>query len=218
MDNELNAPLENSSALAIVKRYEDMLMSKRSYFFDVDEFEEIIQHYNEKNESAKVLDVIEYAFELHPNNASLLVHCAQLYLSIHKPQEALRYLNMAESFEPFNIDLFYTKGNIFTQLRKPEKAVEQYRKALNHADAAEREDIALQLAFELENLNKYTEAIDCLKKILLWNPDNDTALYEIGFCFDASQQIAEGREFFQGFVDLHPYSYIGWYNLGINEW
>ena len=42
-----------------------------------------------------------------------------------------------------------------------------------------------------------------------------TALYELGFCFDISERMEEGKNYFQDFVDRTPYSYIGWYNLGI---
>jgi tetratricopeptide (TPR) repeat protein len=216
MENEFGLPFEDSSQeQAIVKRYEEMLSKRATFFFDVDEFEDLVNYYNEKNDASKAIDVIEYALELHPNSASLLVSKAQIYVSIHKPQEALRYLNMAENFEPFNIDLFYIKGTIFSQLRKSDKAVEQYKKAIEHAELNEKEDIKLQLAFELENTNKYDEAICYLKDILNNNPDNETALYEIGFCFDVSEKVEEGKDFFANFVDINPYSYIGWYNLGI---
>ncbi len=216
MENESNLPFEDSpQGEAIVKRYEEMLSKRANFFFDVDEFEDLVNHYNERNDAAKALDVLKYALELHPNSASLLVSCAQIYVSIHKPQEALRYLNMAESFEPFNIDLFHIKGNIYSQLRKSDRAVEQYKKALEYAEKNERQDLMLQLAFELENTNKYNEAIAYLQDILEGNPDNETALYEIGFCYDVSEQVEDGKTFFAQFVDKNPYSYIGWYNLGI---
>lgn len=215
MENDSGLPLENSSEQGIVKRYEEMLKRKKTFFFDVDEFEDLVQYYSEHNDTAKAIKVLNYALQLHPNSGSLLVSCAQMYVSIHKPQEALRYLNMAETFEPFNIDLFYTKGNIFSQLRQSEKAIEQYKKALDHADENEKEDIGLQLAFELENIDKYDEAIEYLQQILDKNPENETALYEIGFCFDISEKLEEGKNYFSAFVDRHPYSHIAWYNLGI---
>lgn len=215
MENDAQLPFDESKEKALARRFESMLREKESFFFDVDELEHLIDYYNSKNETVKAMDVVKYALKLHPNSASLLVSCAQLYVAIHKPQEALRYLNSAETFEPFNRDLYYTKGSIFSQLRKSDKAIEQYKKALEFAEASEKEDICLQLAFEYENINNYTEAIECLKQILAFNPENETALYEIGFCYDVSEALEEGRDFFAEFIDLHPYSYIGWYNLGI---
>ncbi len=215
MENEAHNPFDESQEKALAWRFENMLKEKKTLFFDVDELEHLIDYYNSRNETAKAIDVVGYALEIHPNSGTLLVNCAQLYLSIHKPQEALRYLNLAESFEPFNHELFYTKGSIFSQLRQHEKAIEQYKKALEYADSGEKEDICLQLAFENENMDNYDEAINYLKEILNSNPENETALYEIGFCFDVSEKLEEGKLFFSQFVDDQPYSYIGWYNLGI---
>ena len=114
-----------------------------------------------------------------------------------------------------NIELFYTKASIFSQLRKSDKAIEQYKKALDHAEDFEKEDIQLQLAFEYENLSKYSFAIEHLQEILKTNHENETALYELGFCYDVSEKIEDGKAYFEEFVNLHPYSYIGWFNLGI---
>lgn len=215
MDSEYEFSPEESSNFIVVERFEEMLSGKKTAFFDVDEFEDLLNHYNSKNNFSRSEQVVKYAMQLHPNSATILVNCAQLYVSIHKPQEALRYLNLAEKFEPFNIDLFYTKASIFSQLRKSDKAIEQFKKALEYAEDFEKEDIQLQLAFEYENLSKYKLAIENLEEILEQNHENETALYELGFCYDVSDQIEEGKKYFQKFVDLHPYSYIGWFNLGI---
>ena len=106
MENEFGATPEQSPDLAVVKRFEDMLSAKTALFFDVDEFEDLIEYYNSKNETAKAIKVCDFALQQHPKTASLLVSCAQLYVSIHKPQEALRYLNLAESLDPFDIDCY----------------------------------------------------------------------------------------------------------------
>lgn len=215
MENDFGATPEQSPELAIVKKFEDMLSAKTALFFDVDEFEDLIDYYHSKNEAVKAIQVCDYALTQHPKTASLLVSCAQIYVSVHKPQEALKYLNLAESLEPFDIDLYYTKASIFSQLRKSDKAIENYKKALEYADKGEKEDILLQLAFENENINKHGEAIKVLKEALELNPENETALYELGFCFDLIKDLEAGKEFFQAFVNQHPYSHIAWYNLGI---
>ncbi|MEQ8909724.1 MAG: tetratricopeptide repeat protein [Vicingaceae bacterium] len=216
MDNSFGNFAEEPSIKAVVLKYEQMLSDKKALFFDVEEFEDLVAYYTDKNESSKALAVVEFGLKQHPQSASLLLSCAQLYVSIHKPQEALRFLNMAESFEPFNIDLFHTKASIFSQLRKSDRAIEQFKKALEFADKEEREDIYLQLAFEYENANKHFLAIETLKEVLAFNPENEIALYELGFCYDITELKEAGKDYFTEFVDKNPYSHIGWYNLGIS--
>ena len=216
MENENDFSFENGMDITpTVERFESMLTNKTNLFFDVDEFENLLEFYNSKSNFKKSIIVAKSALNQHPLSATLLVAIAQLYSTIHKPQEALQFLNKAEAIEPFNFDLFYTKGGIFSQLRKSEKAIENYKKALKFSEKFEKEDILLQLAFEYENLDKHYESITYLQEILEHNTDNETALYELGFCYDISEQIEEGKNYFQRFVDRTPYSYIGWYNLGI---
>ena len=215
MENENDFASERNNNDLAVQRFEDMLRNHKSLFFDVDEFEDLLDFYNSKSNYIKALEVAKLALEQHPKSSNLLTAIAQLYLSIHKPQEALKYLNLAESYEPFNFDLIYTKAGVYSQLRKSDKAIDLYKKALQLAEENDKEDILLQLAFEFENINKYNDAIQYLKEILLTNKENETALYELGFCFDFSEQIDQGRMYFKSFVDQNPYSYIGWYNLGI---
>ena len=215
MDNSFESASEDSTSLIIVKRFETMLKQESSLFFDVEEFEELLNYYSSQNNYTKAMEVANHALAQHPKSACLLLGCAQIHVSIHKPQEALRYLQLAECYEPFNGDLAFTKASIFSQLRKSDKAIEFYKKALEYSESAEKEDILLQLAFELENTNNYGEALSYLKQILELNPENETALYEVGFCYDFSDRIEDGMYFFSKFVDKHPYSYIAWYNLGI---
>lgn len=198
-----------------VKRFEDMIRSKKDLFFDVDEFEDLVQHYSAVNDTAKALKAIEYGLSQHPQSAALMLVCAQLYLSVHKPQEALKYIRKAETFEPFNLDLAHSKAVIFSQLRQHDKAIEQFKKAVDFADAEEKEDMLLQLAFEYENADKYPLAIETLKNILEINDENETALYELGYCFDLENKTEEGKDYFLAFIDRHPYSHIAWFNLGI---
>lgn len=215
MNSDFSFQPENPSEDGNVKRFEEMIRSKKDLFFDVDEFEDLVQHYSAINDTAKALKVLEYGLSQHPQSAALMLSCAQLYLSVHKPQDALKHLRKAESFEPFNIDLFYTKATIFSQLRQHDKAIEQFKKAIDFADAEEKEDILLQLAFEYENADKYDMAIETLQSIVEINNENETALYELGYCFDLENKTEDGKNYFLSFIDRYPYSYIAWFNLGI---
>lgn len=216
MENEGDNPIEGNSISLVVQRYEEMVTNNGSYFFDVDEFEDLIEFYLDNNLPDKAFKVAEFALGQHPKSATLLLNSAQILLSVYKPQKALHYLKLAENIEPYNLDLHLSKANAFSQLRKPEKAIENYKKALVYADEKEKEDIFLQMAFENENRDRYDLAIEHLQEVLEINPENETAIYEIGFCFDASENTQKGLLFFKQFVDKSPYSYIGWHNMGMS--
>ncbi|HAW52014.1 MAG TPA: hypothetical protein DCX54_06750 [Flavobacteriales bacterium] len=198
-----------------VKRFERMLKNNEFYFFDVDEFEDLIDHYMEAGNSKQALKVVNFGCQQHPSSFTLLLYKAQLLASSHKPREALEVLAKVETGEPNNIDIYLIKATVFSQLREYRKAIDNYKLSLPLASKEELEDIYISLAFEYENLDEYPVAIKYLKKTLALNCENETALYEIGFCFDINEICQQGIEFFQEFLDSNPYSHAAWYNLGL---
>ncbi len=117
---------ENQSIL----RFEKMLKNNEFYFFDVDEFEGLIDHYIEIGNPKHALKAVEMGCEQHPSAFSLLLYKAQLLASTHKPRKALEVLNKVEAVEPNNIDVLLIKGTVFSQLREYRKAIDSYRMAI----------------------------------------------------------------------------------------
>src|SRR4051812_16060136 len=89
-----------------LERFENMLKEGRVIYFDVEIFEEIIDHYIGNNEYKKALRGLEAALTQHPGNANLLLLKADLYLSTGKLQKSLECLNIVEQIEPYNSEVF----------------------------------------------------------------------------------------------------------------
>ncbi|MCA1752956.1 MAG: hypothetical protein LC670_14425 [Flavobacteriales bacterium] len=53
-----------------VERFEDMLRSNASYFFDVDEIESVCDFYFDRGNHTKARKAIEHGLELHPGSNS----------------------------------------------------------------------------------------------------------------------------------------------------
>ncbi len=197
----------------LIDKFESMLESKQSYFFDVDEFEIIIDHFLEKNNLSKTSLALRYATGQHPKSVGLLLKKAQLYAYSDKTDKALELLAKVELLDPTNSDVFFTKGAIYSQLKRYEKAIEEYHKALNKAE--ELDDVYINIAFEYENLGNYNKAIEYLKKALEINPDNEAVLYELSLNYEFAQRMSDSISFFENYLEENPYSKVGWLNLGI---
>ncbi|MFZ1333295.1 MAG: hypothetical protein WAR83_13960, partial [Flavobacteriales bacterium] len=65
-EGSLPQPDRNSDQLSCVERYEAMLSRNDHYFFDVEEFELIIEHYLELSDLEKAQAVLEDAQRQHP--------------------------------------------------------------------------------------------------------------------------------------------------------
>jgi tetratricopeptide (TPR) repeat protein len=197
-----------------VERFETHVELKESLYFDVNDFEEIMEYYMMAGDFKKALRVSGMASRVHPGATSLMLKKAQILAALNREERALKILSEVEILEPYNNDVFLTKGAVFSQMRDYEKAIEEYSKAVGSAD--EPDYVYCNIAFEYENLGNFDKTIEYLGKALEVNPDNDLAIYEAAFCFDLLSLTEEGISFFNRLIDRHPYSLEAWFNLGVS--
>jgi len=90
-----------------------MKKNNENYFFDVIEFETIIDYYIESNNSIKAFEAATLASEQHPNSVSIQLRKARVLLDKGRAVEALRLLKRLESIEPGNHEIYYSKRHGF---------------------------------------------------------------------------------------------------------
>lgn len=202
-----------SESNELVGRFDEMISQNKMYFFDVEEFEEIIDFYLERNIPKKARTAIDYAMRQHPSSSTFLLRKAQYFTGVNNAVKALEILGRLEVLEPKNPDIFITKGTVFSKLKKYADAIRAYEIAAKYAE--DKDDIYTRIAFEYEELKNYDKAIDTLIKAIDFNPGNHAVIYELAFCFEMAGREEESVAFFQRFLDKNPYSDIGWFNLGI---
>jgi len=197
-----------------VDRFEDMLRSNASYFFDVDELEAICDHYFDSGNATKARKAIEHGLSLHPGSNALLLKQAHVLLMTKQPKKALKILDFLEASEPANTEMLLFKAVVHRNLSDHEGTKACLMKALE-TTTENQEEIFLDLAFEQEMVEDYTGAIQSLKRSLHINPEHEACLFELGYCFDMADAVEDGVAFFQNFLDDQPYSFVGWYNLAL---
>lgn len=198
----------------LVTRYEQMLARNESWYFDIDQLEEIIDFYLDDNKFNEALRVIEYSRSLFPDNTSMMLREAQILAGMGQLSKSLKCLKKLERFEPKNEEVLLTMASIYSQLREHHKAIALYRKALEFGGEEYAEEISLEIALEYENMDRFDKAIETLQEALNKNPDNETLLYELAYCFEAIDKYQECIGYYQSFIDRHPFSFPAWYNLG----
>lgn len=212
-DEELNDQDAQEMAV-IVERYEAMLSSDASSFFDLMELESLIEHYLHEGQHRKAQQVLKFAGSLYPESLSLQLREAQLMAGTGNLKRAIPRLRNLLAFEPSNDEIHLTLATLYSQLDQHQEAIHHYRQALDLGDAVYRGDLFIDIALEYENIGHWDRAVAVLQEALLENPNNETALHELGFCLESMGKSTEAVGAFQQFVDDHPYSCPGWYNLG----
>ncbi|MFN8152720.1 MAG: tetratricopeptide repeat protein [Bacteroidia bacterium] len=196
-----------------VEKYEEMRERKERYFFDVDALVRIIDHFIDRLEYEKALEVTRYAHSLHPHSVNFTLKEAHVYALMGREKESLQLLEKVEHVSPFDIEVHLIRGNIYNALEQYPKAIASFRKALEMADD-QKDDIYLSLAITYQNMTDYSKAVDYYKLSLLSNPANEIAMEEMLVSLEFSHRIGEGIEFFKRLIDENPYSFMLWYYLG----
>jgi tetratricopeptide (TPR) repeat protein len=198
----------------LVNRYEKMLANNESYYFDIDQLEEIVDFYCDNNKFNLALTVIDYAYGLFPDNTTMMLRESQILAGMGQLSSALRCLKKLVHFEPRNQEAYLTMGSIYSQLREHKKAIDLFRKALEIGGDEFEEEIYLEIALEYENMERFDKAAETLQDALSRQPENETLLYELAYCYDVLEKNEESISFFKKFTDEHPFSFAAWYNLG----
>jgi len=205
---------EFEEELAItLNKFNEMQASEKVYFFDVDDFEDLFDHFIEAGDFTQASKVIELSHKQHPFAASLAIRRAQLFIVKGQLNDALTLLNTVEKIEPFNVDLLLLKATVFSQMHQNEKAITYYTKALDN-QASNQLEIKLDMAMEYQELQQYEKAILLLAEILDYDHENEIALHEIAHCYEMIGQIEDGIEFFETFLNEYPFSATAWFNQG----
>lgn len=212
-DEELNDQSAQEVA-GIVDRYESMLASNTTAFFDVAELESLFEHYLQNGRAKQARQVLQYASSLFPESLALQLREAQLMAGAGQLHEAIPRLENLLAFEPSNDEIHLTLATLYSQVDRHQEAIGHYRKALELGEDVHRNDLFIDIALEHENVGQWDMAIAVLQEALRENPNNETALHELGFCLETMGNHAQSVELFTAFVDDHPYSCPGWYNLG----
>lgn len=212
--NEEFEDLESADGKAIAKRYEEMLEKEENWFFDLNQIEDLVDHYFLKGLEELAMQAIEYGMSIFPDAPILSLRKAQGLATTGKMDESLSLLLFLLELEPFNDEIHLTLASLYSEKGDHPHAVHHLKVALKYCDPMAFNDIALDLAHEYENNHRYVEAISILKKAISKNPQNDIALYELAYLYDTIGDNARAIRLFHEFLDENPYSCAGWYNLG----
>ncbi|MEZ4799106.1 MAG: tetratricopeptide repeat protein [Flavobacteriales bacterium] len=155
---------DQHNAEDLVNRYEKMVANDESYYFDIEEFEGIVDFYCDVNKFNQALNAITYAYTLFPENITLMLRESQILAGMGRLTKALARLKTLEKFEPQNQEVILTMASIYSQLREHKQAIELFKRALLLSGDEAEEDIYLEIALEYENMDRLTVQSRYFKK------------------------------------------------------
>jgi tetratricopeptide (TPR) repeat protein len=197
-----------------VQKFERMKKNNENYFFDVIEFESIIDYYIESNNSLKAYDAAILASEQHPNSVSIQLRKARVLLDKGRAVETLRILKKLENIEPGNHEIYIAKGTAMGMLGDIHGAKRMFDYALS-LDSDDVENILFAIVSVLQNLNYYEYLIPYLLQLIEKEPNFKAHLYDLAYAYEKIEDFENSISFYLKYLEEEPFSDSAWYNLGI---
>ncbi|UQD57373.1 tetratricopeptide repeat protein [Flavobacterium sp. K5-23] len=195
-----------------LSKFESMLKTNKVLFFDSEEFEEIILHYIDMGKAALAKKALKLALDQHPKSTGLKLVQVEMLIYDDKLEIAEKLLNELYAIEPTNEEIFIQKANIYSKRDQHEKAVESLKTALEYTEdyADVYNLIGMEYLF-MDNLEMAKESfIKCLEEDF----DDQSALYNVVYCFEFLDQNVEAISYLNKYIDKNPYSEIAWHQMG----
>lgn len=214
MKEDYDPSFENSNNEERFVKLEDMFSDSAYYYFDVSEWEGMIEYYLSILKLDKATKALNFAKNQHPSALQISLKEAELLSEKNNPYQAIVMLKKLEGSFPFDAEIPTLMGEIHSRFEEPLKAINCYKRALNKCDEEEEFHLLLQISVECQNLNKPNQSIFWLKKLIKKHPESIEGLYEIAMVYEGENQIEKGIEFFNDFIEQYPYNHHAWFNLG----
>ncbi len=195
-----------------LSKFESMLKTNKVFFFDSEEFEEIILHYLDMGKASLAKKALKLALEQHPKSTGLKLVQVEMLVYDDKLDQAEKLLNELYALEPTNEEIYIQKANIYSKRDNHEKAVELLNIALKHTD--DYADVYNLIGMEYLFMDNLEMAKDSFIKCLEEDTEDQAALYNVVYCFEFLDQNEQAIEYLDRYIDKNPYSEIAWHQKG----
>lgn len=193
-------------------RFESMLKTNDVYFFDSEEFEEIIHHYLENGKIALAKKATKLGLEQHPTSTNLKLFQVEMYIFENKLEVAEQLLNELYLLEQSNEEIYIQKANIFSRRDDHQNAIKLLEKALEISD--NQGDVLSLLGMEYLFIEDYQNAKHYFMKCLEQDEQDYAALYNIVYCFEYLDKTEEAIDYLNDFLNKNPYCEVAWHQVG----
>jgi len=214
MRSERNTSYRNDETRQRVLRYESMKKDHTLLYFDVHEFEDIIDYYLYSNSLGSATEAVKIGLDQHPSSMTIQLREAQVLIDKGKLGRSLGILRRLSFIEHSNYEVFFLMGTIFSLKGDHERALQNYDKAVS-LEAEDKAGVAYQAGMNLQARDRYADAIKYLKLSLDINPVQPGIMSEIAFCYEKSGDLDKAEKYYRVFLDSEPYSERGWYGLAL---
>ncbi len=205
---------EDEELIDAIQRYEEMARIGEIGYFDVFEFEHIIDNYILQNHYLRALEVTQDALDQHPSSLTILFKKAHIYLNLGEISKCLSITDILINIEETNHELYLLIGSCNLISGETKKAEKNFLLALKFS-IENKDETLYNIGFVYEKCDNIKKAISFFSESLKYNPDNEIVFYELAFCYHKINDYYQSIRYYNRYLDIDPFSDTAWFNLGI---
>ncbi len=198
----------------IVLQYERMVADGQIGFLEQQDFETIIEFYEEKNKFDHASALVDLAIDRYPFQSGFLLSKASLLLAIGQLKEAEEIIDRAYLIAPSEWEVKFRKAELAAMNRKFDVALSTIDEIIDQQKEADFGMLYLLKGMIYQEITDFRKMYDSLKLSLEADHTNEQALHLFWLSVEICQEHEESIEFHQWLIDQEPYSALAWSNLG----
>lgn len=195
-----------------IARFEYMLKTDDVYFFDAEDFEDIIHHYLNNGRMSLAKKAIKIGLEQHPETTPLKLLEIEVLVFENKLDLAAEQLNFLESLDSENEEIYIQRANIWSKQDQHLKAIDCLKKALHYTE--DTLDIYALLGMEYLFLEDFYKAKESFMMCVKQDPQDFSSLYNIMYCFEYLEDSQGAIVYLNDYLEQKPYCEVAWHQLG----
>ncbi|WP_273566468.1 tetratricopeptide repeat protein [Maribacter halichondriae] len=195
-----------------IAKFESMLKTDDVYFFDAEDFEDIIHHYLNNGKIALAKKAIKIGLQQHPHSIELKLLDVEVLVFENNLDLAEQLLDELQLLDSSNEEIYIQRANIYSKKDNHEAAVNLLQKALDLAN--DSFDIHSLLGMEYLFMDDFKSAKDNFIKCVNYDEQDYSSLYNVIYCFEFLEDYDGAIVYLNDYLERNPYCEVAWHQLG----
>lgn len=195
-----------------IAKFESMLKTDDIYFFDAEDFEDIIHHYLNNGKISLAKKAIKISLKQHPESIELKLLDVEVMVFENNFDSAERLLDRLQLLDSSNEEIYIQRANILSKKDNHEGAIKLLNKALELSN--ESFDIHSLLGMEYLFLDNFKMAKESFMNCVTFDEQDYSSLYNVIYCFEFLEDYEGAIIYLNDYLDRNPYCEVAWHQLG----
>lgn len=205
-DNELDIT-------SLVEKYEHTRVLGKKMYFDADEFAVLADYYNSGGDNEEAELLIEEGLKMHPGSPDLMLMKSKMLVYAEKYEEALEYTRLISS--EGDLDLPLLKIESLLHLSRTDEANRLIDRTMElDLNPDDYYFFITEVGYLLNDVDQFDKAIALLEESMKTNEANTDVIVDLAYAYEMKGDYARAIEFNNRLLDIDPYSYDAWVNIG----